>query len=94
MSVPLAVSSQVADPNKAVAPGKNPTLQSMMYEALLLETKGRAKTTDVLLFDWGTGDKGSGDAPNLAAGVMGKLSPMWAAAVTKPAAMVSDKARP
>lgn len=79
MDVPLTVRAGLAAPGAAAPlPVDNPALQGQMYEALLLETKGRSVTTTTLLFDWGFGGRGAGDAPNLAAGVMGKIAPAWA----------------
>ena len=58
---PLAVTGAGAGGGAAnVKPAKNPALQRMICEALLLleETEGRAEMTEMLLFNWGEGGAG------------------------------------
>ena len=86
MDVPLMSTSRLSVPGAAAGPViKDSALQSELYEALLLETKGRSATTQFLIFDWGAGKRGDGDGPNDALGVMGKIAPCWAPAPRKPA---------
>jgi hypothetical protein len=76
MNVPAEVAARLPSPAAAnVIPAKNPRLQQMLYEALLLETKGRAEMTTMLLFNWG--DPGQTDAPNNMPGLMDKIREAW-----------------
>jgi len=76
MNVPVEVSARLPSPGAAsAAPAKNPALQQAIYEALLLETKGRAEMTDALLFNWG--DAGAADAPNSVPGLLVKIGQAW-----------------
>jgi hypothetical protein len=76
MNVPVEVSARLPSADAAnVAPAKNPALQQTIYEALLLETKGRAEMTDALLFNWG--DAGQADAPNNVPGLLPKIGEAW-----------------
>ena len=76
MNVPAEVSARLPAAGAGnAAPAKNPALQQMIYEALLLETKGRAEMTDALLFDWG--GAGQADAPNNVPGLLAKLGEAW-----------------
>jgi hypothetical protein len=74
--VPVEVSARLPSPQASdVKPAKNPALQQMIYEALLLETKGRAENTTMLLFDWG--DSAQSDAPNNVPGLLAKIGEAW-----------------
>jgi hypothetical protein len=53
MNVPVEVSARLNSPRLKTMPLPNPALQELIYEALLLETKGRAEMEEVLLFNWG-----------------------------------------
>ncbi len=64
---PLALLHMDIPPDAA-----DPQVQKLAYEALLLETKGRAQVTDVLLFDWN-----SPDAPQHIAEVQAKMTDAW-----------------
>ena len=48
----------------------------MLYEALLLETKGRSAFTDVLLFNYDN-SPGQDDAPALIPGLLAKIKDAW-----------------
>ena len=76
MNVPAGVSNKLLLPGvSSIMPPRNPGLQSMIYEALLLETKGRGDTTELMLFNWG--DPGSADAPNTQPAIMNKITEAW-----------------
>jgi hypothetical protein len=76
MDVPLEVSARLPSTAASnVAPAKNPDLQRQIYEALLLETKGRAEKTAMLLFTWGSPDPA--EAPNNLTGLMAKITEAW-----------------
>jgi hypothetical protein len=53
MNVPAEVSAKLTPPWLKAKPLPNPALQDLIYEALLLETKGRAEMDELLLFNWG-----------------------------------------
>jgi hypothetical protein len=76
MNVPAEISARLPPLDAPyVTPAKNPALQRLAYEALLMETKGRALITDMLLFNWG--DAGVSDAPNNLPGLLAKVGDAW-----------------
>ena len=54
----------------------------MLYEALLLETKGRAARTELMLF--AGGQPGDLDAPNNLQGMLQKFAEAWDPKKSKP----------
>jgi hypothetical protein len=77
MNVPLEVWFKLPVAGTIEQPPKpNYGLQELLYEALLLETKGRAEWTDMMLFDWGT-TAAQKDAPNHVPGLMAKITEAW-----------------
>jgi hypothetical protein len=80
MSVPLEVATRLSSPGGGAAnvkPARNPNLQRMIYEALLLETKGRAEKTTMLLLTWGDSGGGQADAPNNVPGLLATIRDDW-----------------
>jgi hypothetical protein len=74
--VPVAFSMKLPLPgNDEGTPPENPKLQAIAYEALLAETKGRSKDTDMLLLMWST--QGSRDAANGVPGLLRTVGEAW-----------------
>ncbi len=71
-NVPLEVSFKLPPVGMAgIKPPKNSEAQRMLYEGLLLETKGRAETTQMLVFDW------EGDGPRDVSELAEKITGAW-----------------
>jgi hypothetical protein len=85
MNIPVDVSTRMPPAGSNIKPPRNPALQEMIYEALLLETKGRAEMEDVLLFSWGDERDGSNVLnPNKMPELMAKVHEYWDPQKPKP----------
>jgi hypothetical protein len=73
MNIPARVSAKISD--SSAPPAANPTLQRLIYDALLLETKGRAAQTQVMLFRWGS--SGQEEAPNHLPKMLQRIGQAW-----------------
>jgi hypothetical protein len=69
--------------NVPPAPAGDAAVQKLAYEALLIETKGRAEITEILLFNWG-----AADFPRKL--VEAKIADAWDPSKPKPRDSVSD----
>jgi hypothetical protein len=76
MNVPVHVSARLPAVGAPDQPPANPALQKMLYEALLLETKGRSAYTDMLLFNY-ENKPGQGDAAPAIPGLLANLTDAW-----------------
>lgn len=87
--VPVAFSMKLPLPGKEEGtPPENPKLQAIAYEALLAETKGRSKDTDMLLLMWST--RGSRDAANGVPGLLRTVAEAWDPKKARPAETVPE----
>lgn len=76
MELPVAFPTKLSPPDREPwTPKEDPALQALAYEALLAETKGRARTTDTLLLSWGTSN--NRNSVNAVTGFVSKIAEAW-----------------
>jgi hypothetical protein len=91
-NVPQAVTHKLLPDATEAAPAPNASLQQQLYEALLLETKGRAATTTLLLFRWGP--SGDASAPAAVPGLLQNITTIWDPKSSKPTAGTAEQPAP
>jgi hypothetical protein len=72
VDVPATYAVKMPVVGTTVKPVVNVQAQEMVYEAGIVEMKGRSSTIDVMLMPWG-----NADAPNVVPGLMGKVAEAW-----------------
>ena len=84
IELPLAYLLKLPVPGQAPAAiPDNPTLQSIVYEALLVETKGRTANTAFLLLNWGDAAEQAG--ANHVPGLLPIIAAAWDPKKPRPA---------
>jgi len=83
-NIPQAVTHKLRADASNSPPAPNPVLQKQLYEALLLETKGRAVTTAMMLFR--SGAPGDVDSPASVPGMLKHVGEAWDPKTSKPPA--------